>query len=129
MATSGKVRNALDIRQEDGREALGEMSRTPQANAAWGRGHWSTFFPGVVAGAGVRGGTLYGASDKDAAYATERPWASTRIYACTMPRADRSPWSRAANRSWICSAKNKKTGRPSRVNGSAALLTAGSLPR
>jgi hypothetical protein len=53
--------------------ALGEMGRTPLANAQWGRGHWSTLFPAVLAGAGVRGGTLYGASDKDAAYPTDRP--------------------------------------------------------
>lgn len=53
--------------------ALGEMGRTPRANAAWGRDHWSTLFSAVVAGAGIRGGTLYGASDKDAAYPIERP--------------------------------------------------------
>ena len=53
--------------------ALGEMGRTPMPNARWGRGHWSTLFPAVVAGGGVRGGTLYGGSDKDAAHPTEKP--------------------------------------------------------
>lgn len=53
--------------------ALGEMGRTPTANAQWGRDHWSTLFPALVAGAGVRGGALIGRSDKDAAYALERP--------------------------------------------------------
>jgi hypothetical protein len=53
--------------------ALGEMGRTPLANASWGRGHWSTLFPVVLAGAGVRGGTVYGASDHDAAYPIDRP--------------------------------------------------------
>ncbi len=53
--------------------AIGEMGRTPQANATWGRGHWSTLFPALVAGAGVHGGALYGASDKDAAYPIDRP--------------------------------------------------------
>lgn len=48
--------------------ALGEMGRTPQANASWGRNHWSTLFPALIAGAGVRGGTVHGSSDKDAAY-------------------------------------------------------------
>ncbi len=52
---------------------LGEMGRTPQANDRWGRGHWSTLFPAVIAGAGVRGGTVYGASDKDAAFPLEHP--------------------------------------------------------
>ena len=53
--------------------AVGEMGRTPTANASWGRGHWSYCFPALLAGAGIRGGTVYGASDKDAAYPSERP--------------------------------------------------------
>lgn len=53
--------------------ALGEMGRTPQANATWGRSHWSTLFPALLAGGGIRGGTLYGASDRDAAYPIDRP--------------------------------------------------------
>lgn len=52
---------------------LGEMGRTPQANDRWGRNHWSTLFPAVLAGAGIRGGTVYGASDKDAAYPLDQP--------------------------------------------------------
>jgi hypothetical protein len=52
---------------------LGEMGRTPKANARWGRDHWSTLFPALVAGAGVRGGTCYGRSDTDAAYPAENP--------------------------------------------------------
>jgi hypothetical protein len=52
---------------------LGEMGRTPQANDRWGRNHWSTLFSAVLAGAGIRGGTTYGTSDKDAAYALEHP--------------------------------------------------------
>ncbi|MCX7665072.1 MAG: DUF1501 domain-containing protein [Gemmataceae bacterium] len=53
--------------------ALGEMGRTPQANPEWGRNHWSTLFPALIAGAGVRGGTTYGVSDKDAAYPIDHP--------------------------------------------------------
>ena len=53
--------------------AMGEMGRTPKANGSWGRGHWSTLFPAVLAGAGIRGGTLYGSSDRNAEYATENP--------------------------------------------------------
>jgi len=49
--------------------AMGEMGRTPKANAKWGRGHWSTLFPAAIAGAGVPGGLIYGETDKDAAYA------------------------------------------------------------
>ncbi|MCE9606582.1 MAG: DUF1501 domain-containing protein [Planctomycetia bacterium] len=51
----------------------GEMGRTPKANAGWGRGHWSMLFPAVLAGAGVRGGAVYGRTDKNAAYADENP--------------------------------------------------------
>ncbi|HEY1598506.1 MAG TPA: DUF1501 domain-containing protein [Pirellulales bacterium] len=46
---------------------VGEMGRTPAATGNWGRGHWSTLFPAVVAGGGIRGGIAYGQSDKDAA--------------------------------------------------------------
>ncbi len=50
---------------------LGEMGRTPKANAQWGRNHWSTLFPAVLAGAGIRGGTIHGETDADAAYSPE----------------------------------------------------------
>jgi hypothetical protein len=53
--------------------ATGEMGRTPVANANWGRDHWSTLFSTVLAGGGVIGGRVHGKSDKDAAYALDRP--------------------------------------------------------
>ena len=53
--------------------ATGEMGRTPKANAQWGRDHWSTLFPAVVAGGGIVGGRVYGKSDKEAAYPIENP--------------------------------------------------------
>ena len=54
--------------------AVGEIGRTPKpTNSQWGRGHWSHCFPCVLAGAGVRGGTVYGTSDKDAAYPKDDP--------------------------------------------------------
>lgn len=53
--------------------AVGEMGRTPKANGSWGRGHWSTLFPAVLAGAGIRGGRVYGETDADAAYPIEHP--------------------------------------------------------
>jgi hypothetical protein len=52
---------------------VGEIGRTPQPNATWGRGHWSYCFPCVLAGAGIRGGIVYGKSDQDAAYPIENP--------------------------------------------------------
>jgi hypothetical protein len=53
--------------------ALGEMGRTPTPTPRWGRGHWSMLFPAVLAGAGIRGGSTYGSSDKDAARAVDHP--------------------------------------------------------
>ncbi len=53
---------------------MGEMGRTPkQDTAQWGRGHWSYCFPAVLAGAGIRGGAVYGRSDKDSAFPHEKP--------------------------------------------------------
>lgn len=56
--------------------AAGEMGRTPtfqNRGAQDGRDHWSYCFPCLFAGAGVRGGTVYGASDKDAAFPVSQP--------------------------------------------------------
>ena len=38
-----------------------------------GRDHWPWVYSLVLAGAGVRSGTVYGASDNSAAYPTDRP--------------------------------------------------------
>lgn len=66
---------------------VGEMGRTPKPDtAAWGRGHWSYCFPALLAGAGVRGGTVYGRSDRDAAYPVEKP-VSPEDLACTIYHA------------------------------------------
>lgn len=53
--------------------ATGEMGRTPKANAEWGRDHWSTLFPAVLAGAKLPGGKVFGESDKQAAFALDNP--------------------------------------------------------
>jgi hypothetical protein len=52
---------------------LAEFGRTPKVNAAAGRDHWAPCFSVVLAGAGIRGGLVYGASDRMAAYPTENP--------------------------------------------------------
>ncbi len=52
---------------------MGEMGRTPRGKGGWGRDHWGFCFPAVLAGAGIKGGTMYGVSDKDAAYPKENP--------------------------------------------------------
>lgn len=52
---------------------VGEFGRTPKINAADGRDHWPFCYAGVLAGGGVRGGTIFGASDKNAAWVKESP--------------------------------------------------------
>ena len=54
----------------------GEMGRTPKfqnRGSQDGRDHWSHCFPCIFAGAGTRGGTLYGESDPHAAYPATDP--------------------------------------------------------
>jgi len=54
----------------------GEMGRTPKfqnRGSQDGRDHWTYCFPCLFAGAGVRGGSTYGESDKDAAYPASHP--------------------------------------------------------
>jgi hypothetical protein len=53
--------------------ALGEMGRTPKPNATWGRGHWSQAFPALLAGAGIRGGAIHGATDRQAGEVIDAP--------------------------------------------------------
>jgi hypothetical protein len=44
--------------------AMGEFGRTPKLNARGGRDHWPRVFSVVLAGGGVRGGQVIGASDR-----------------------------------------------------------------
>ena len=47
---------------------MGEFGRTPKINGAGGPDHWGPVFSVALAGGGVRGGSVYGSSDKLAAY-------------------------------------------------------------
>jgi hypothetical protein len=60
----------------------GEMGRTPKVGqsvvggagaAKDGRDHWPHVFTTVLAGGGIRGGVVYGASDRYAAYPADKP--------------------------------------------------------
>ncbi len=46
---------------------MGEFGRTPRINANDGRDHWPQAWSAVLAGGGVRGGVVYGATDEDGA--------------------------------------------------------------
>lgn len=50
-----------------------EMGRTPRINKSAGRDHWTFCYSNILAGAGIRGGTIYGASDRHAAYVQDHP--------------------------------------------------------
>ena len=77
--------------------AVGEMGRTPNATSAWGRGHWSTLFPAVLAGGGVRGGIVYGRSDKHAAYPTDHPLSPEDLAATLFSSLGIDPETRVAD--------------------------------
>lgn len=50
--------------------AVGEFGRTPKINSVGGRDHWGPVFSCALAGAGISGGQIFGASDKNGAYPT-----------------------------------------------------------
>jgi Protein of unknown function (DUF1501) len=52
---------------------VGEFGRTPRINKQGGRDHWGHVFSLVLAGAGIRGGQVIGASDKNGAYPVTDP--------------------------------------------------------
>ncbi len=51
---------------------LAEFGRSPKLNAKGGRGHWGSVFSVALAGGGIRGGQVYGASDEQAAYPRDK---------------------------------------------------------
>lgn len=52
---------------------LSEFGRTPRINDAAGRDHWARCFSCLMAGGGVSGGNIIGASDADGMEPAERP--------------------------------------------------------
>jgi hypothetical protein len=54
---------------------VGEFGRTPKVstNGAPGREHWPTCYSALIAGGGIRGGAVYGASDRIGAYVQDHP--------------------------------------------------------
>jgi uncharacterized protein (DUF1501 family) len=53
--------------------ALGEFGRTPKVNKFGGRDHWPHCFSVLLAGAGLPGGAVVGASDREGARPAHRP--------------------------------------------------------
>ena len=52
---------------------MSEFGRTPRINAQAGRDHWPQAQSVLLAGAGISGGTIYGATDEIGAYPTRDP--------------------------------------------------------
>jgi hypothetical protein len=78
---------------------LSDFGRTPRVNNTAGRDHWTYCYTVVFAGAGIRGGTVYGASDAHAAFVRDNPVSTAdvcaTIYECLgidpeMPIHDRT---------------------------------------
>jgi hypothetical protein len=78
---------------------MSEMGRTPRINKNAGRDHWTYCYSVMFAGAGIRGGSVCGASDAQAAFVKDRPVSTSdicaTIYHCLgidpdMPVYDRS---------------------------------------
>jgi uncharacterized protein (DUF1501 family) len=68
---------------------VGEFGRTPKV-VKLGRDHWPACYSALLAGAGVRGGAVYGASDRSAAYVRDNPvrpedFGATLFHALDVP--------------------------------------------
>jgi hypothetical protein len=60
---------------------MGDFGRTPIINSNAGRDHWPQCYTMVLAGGGIRGGVVYGTSDKHAAYPKDQPVTPADIHA------------------------------------------------
>jgi hypothetical protein len=60
--------------------AMGELGRTPKLNANGGRDHWPGCWSIVLAGGGVRGGQVIGASDRIASTPVDRPVSCAEVW-------------------------------------------------
>jgi uncharacterized protein (DUF1501 family) len=68
--------------------AMGEFGRTPLMNARNGRDHWPGVWSILMAGAGIRGGQVIGASDEIGAEPTDRPIHPSEIAATVYHALD-----------------------------------------
>jgi hypothetical protein len=61
----------------------GEFGRSPRINSDGGRDHYGNVFSAMLAGGGIRGGQVYGASDKHGAFPADNP-VSPGAFAATL---------------------------------------------
>ena len=66
--------------------AMGEFGRTPRINANAGRDHWPDCYSVLLAGGGVKGGTVYGSSDRLGMYPETNPVSPADLTAMIFSR-------------------------------------------
>jgi hypothetical protein len=66
--------------------AVGEFGRTPKINEKAGRDHWNHCYSALIAGGGVKGGRVVGASDKHAEHPVDRPATPADLGATILAR-------------------------------------------
>jgi uncharacterized protein DUF1501 len=71
---------------------MGEFGRTPRINANVGRDHYARAFSAVVAGGGVLGGQVIGATDADGANVADNPVAPADLHASFWHAFGVDPW-------------------------------------
>jgi hypothetical protein len=64
----------------------GEFGRTPKVNGSGGRDHWGRVYSTLLAGAGIKGGQVYGKSDKQGGTPADSPVHASDLFA-TMYQA------------------------------------------
>ena len=75
---------------------VGEFGRTPWINANSGRDHYPACYSAMLAGAGIRGGAVYGSSDRIAAFPTDSPVTPEDFGATLLHALDVLPETRLA---------------------------------
>ena len=76
--------------------AMGEFGRTPKINPAGGRDHWPQCWTVSMAGGGIKGGQVIGASDEMGAYPKDRPVPAAAVAATMLHGARHRPRKGAA---------------------------------
>lgn len=77
----------------------GEFGRTPKINKQAGRDHWPPVNFALLAGGGMRTGLVIGSTDKNAAYAKDRPISIQNVFATLYHNLGIDPGSFITNRS------------------------------
>jgi hypothetical protein len=66
--------------------AVGEFGRTPRINDRAGREHWNPCYSALIAGGGIEGGQVVGASDKRGEHPADRPCSPADLNATILAR-------------------------------------------